>query len=71
MDNNTTSAPVEQKKSFDFLVANGINVQSGIDILGDSETYDSMLKEFHNLNFNFSFSFNSRHSLGPTHCNKL
>ena len=49
MDNNTTSAPVEQKKSFDFLVANGINVQSGIDILGDSETYDSMLKEFHNL----------------------
>lgn len=29
------------------------------------------LKEFHNLNFNFSFSFNSRHSLGPTHCNKL
>ena len=49
MDNNTTSAPVEQKKSFDFSVANGINVQSGIDILGDSETYDSMLKEFHNL----------------------
>lgn len=48
MDNNITNTQ-EQTKSFDFLIANGINVQSGIDILGDSETYTSMLKEFHNL----------------------
>lgn len=51
MDNNAAST-LSQTKSFDFLIANGINVQSGIDILGDRETYNSMLKEFHNLSRN-------------------
>lgn len=39
--------PQKEKLTIDFLKQNGIDVQSGIDILGDEATYMSMLAEFH------------------------
>lgn len=39
--------PQKEKLTIDFLKQNGIDVQSGIDILGDEDTYMSMLAEFH------------------------
>ena len=41
--------------TIDFLSVNGIDALSGIDIIGDDKTYESMLKEFYsNLKHRFN-----------------